>query len=346
MLYVGILRLRCCQGTTLVTRERSRVKQAVSSLIRITLIPALVMVALPATPATVSAAPPTVALSTSGAPSPTARTAAGSHLLSEPILPAYILYVARAGDTAPSIAQRFNDASWLLSKRNGGLDRIAPGQRITVLAWPFDRAYTAVEDIRTDKPQTYVVAPGDSLWGISVSLNTTMHKLLSDNGLTIHSVIVPGMRLLLHHYTDHWRRVSIPFVASAGIHTGLLLTDVANMVGVDAALFKAMVWKESRWKMMTGRSGEIGMVQIMPATARWIERTLVGFPLDPRVPINNALLGALLVKHYMNVTRNNMAKALALYHSSNVLLSKRNRTYIQEVLHYRDYFYHHPRAGF
>jgi len=266
-------------------------------------------------------------------------------LTRQPVRPVYTFYTVRSGDTVEGIAKRFHDASWLLRRRNGGLWTMAPGQQIRVLQWPFGVPYFAIRPSVTDHPRFYTVRSGDTLSAIAGLLGTDTYTLSAQNGLGDGSLIYAGQRLVLHRYTTRLRRVLVPGVPAARLHTGLLLTDMANLSGIDAALVKGLAWRETQWTMVRGASGEIGMMQIMPFMARWVQRALVGYNLDPNVPANNALEGTLLLAYYLDVTGHNDHKALALYHSGDTLPSRRNGLYITRVEQYRAYFYQHPRAG-
>ncbi len=275
-----------------------------------------------------------------------AEAAMVNRLTHEPVQQAYTFYTVRPGDTVEGIAKRFHDVAWLLRRRNGGLWSMGPGQQIRVLQWPFGVPYFAVRSYVSDSPRFYTVQSGDTLSAIAVRLHTDAITLSGQNGLGNGSLIYAGQRLVLHHYATHQRRTLVPGVPADRLHTGLLLTDVANLAGVDAALVKGLAWRETQWTMVRGASGEIGMMQMMPFMARWVQRALVGYKLDPNVPVNNALEGTLLLGYYLDVTGHNAHKALALYHSGDTLPSHRNGLYISKIEEFRDYFYHHPRAGF
>jgi len=259
--------------------------------------------------------------------------------------PVYTFYTVRSGDTVASIAERFHDVAWLIRRRNGGLWAMVPGQQIRVWQWPFGTPYYAIRTVTTDKPQFYVVRSGDTVGGIAGKLNTTVSILADENGLGDASLIYAGQTLVLHHYTAHQRRTLVPGVPASRLHAGLLLTDVANLVGTDAALVRGLSWHESQWQSVRGSSGEIGMMQIMPYMADWVQRTLIGYKLDPKVPVNGVLEGTLLLQYYLDMTHGDVHRSLALYHSGNVRANPRNGVYIRACLALRDYFYHHPRVG-
>lgn len=267
-------------------------------------------------------------------------------LTTKPVQRSYISYVVQPGDTVASIAKRFHDVAWLIRRRNGGLWSMTPGQAILVWHWPFGvPSYTLVP---ADFPQTYTVKSGDNLGAIATALRTDVAALVSENGLADGgNVLSLGQTLTLHHYsTTVKQRVFVPGVSAEQVSTGLLLTDIANMVGTDAALMKGLVWHETGWTMVRGASGEIGMVQIMPYMSAWVEKTLVGYPLDPHTRKDNILEGTLLLQYYLDATRGDVHKSLALYHSGNMLADSRNGDYLNAILALRAYYYHNPRAGF
>jgi soluble lytic murein transglycosylase-like protein len=60
-----------------------------------------------------------------------------------------------------------------------------------------------------------------------------------------------------------------------------LLDAAAVRHGVPADLVRAIAWQESGWSQ-SARSGvgALGVMQLMPATARWVGRDLLGRPVD------------------------------------------------------------------
>jgi hypothetical protein len=256
------------------------------------------------------------------------------------------LYRVLQGDSVVTIARRYHDMVWLLRRRNGGLWQMAPGALIWVWDWPFDTPTWIVRTFSADRPQYYTVRSGDTLSGIAARLGTSIQTLEDENKLGSGDLIYPGQRLVLHHITSHTQRTMVPGISANALPRGLLLTDVATLVGVDPALVKALAWHESGWTMERGDSGEIGMMQILPRMARWVQQDLVGYPLDPQVPANNAFLGTLLLAYYLDTFHQDAAKALGMYHSGYTTLDARNRSYIVAVLNLQRYYARHPRAGF
>jgi soluble lytic murein transglycosylase len=75
--------------------------------------------------------------------------------------------------------------------------------------------------------------------------------------------------LLLTFLADQWRRARVEHSQDKNI------LAASRKYGVDAALIKAVVWKESRFHPEArGRKGEIGLMQIMPRTGQeWADAT-------------------------------------------------------------------------
>lgn len=100
------------------------------------------------------------------------------------------------------------------------------------------------------------------------------------------------------------------------------IVAAAARYGVDPALVKAVVWKESRFHPgVRGKAGEIGLMQLMDAASQeWAEAERV-YPLGERAlfnPATNILAGTWylrkLVRRYRN-TDNPVAFALADYNA-------------------------------
>jgi soluble lytic murein transglycosylase len=104
-------------------------------------------------------------------------------------------------------------------------------------------------------------------------------------------------------------------------HDGVILAASARY-GVDPGLIKAVVWKESWFdSRATGRSGEIGLMQVMPGTGGDWARTerQTGFaPRDLYDPARNTLAGTWYLRQQLNRFRNAdnpTAYALAAYNA-------------------------------
>jgi N-acetylmuramoyl-L-alanine amidase len=183
-------------------------------------------------------------------------------------------YVVRPGDTLGAIAARNGTTVAALAGANGiaNPDVLAVGQRLRLPAGGAAR----VAPVRASGG--HVVRPGDTLGAIAARNGTTVAALAALNGLRDPDRLAVG------------RRLSIP-AGSPGGSLGAptppgqvadLLHRYAGRHGVDPSLARAIAWQESRWTQSARSSaGAVGVMQLMPATARWLGRDILGRSLDP-----------------------------------------------------------------
>lgn len=107
-----------------------------------------------------------------------------------------------------------------------------------------------------------------------------------------------------------------------------LILAAASRYGVDPALVKAVVWKESRFVATArGRAGELGLMQLMDSAAQEWAETVGAYPLPEEHlldPGTNTLAGTWYLRKMLQRYRgtdNPMAFALADYNAgrANVL---------------------------
>jgi soluble lytic murein transglycosylase-like protein len=87
---------------------------------------------------------------------------------------------------------------------------------------------------------------------------------------------------------------------------------VANEL--DPALVMAVAWQESGWQNdVVSRAGAIGIGQLLPSTAAFVSRDLIGVPLDPHVPEDNIRMTARYLHWLLKRTGGDLDLALAGY---------------------------------
>lgn len=87
----------------------------------------------------------------------------------------------------------------------------------------------------------------------------------------------------------------------------------ANRIPTD--LLEAMAWLESGWNQAKiSSTGAIGIGQLMPDTAAFVARELIGRPLDPRVPEDNIRMSARFLRYLLNKADGDVATALCGYY--------------------------------
>lgn len=102
------------------------------------------------------------------------------------------IYVVRDGDTLSGIAVRVGARLSDLLRDNGlaVTSLIVPGQRLVVPGATAESSAAAVGS-------SYTVSAGDTLSGIAARHGVSLSSLLQINGLTVTSLIVPGMAVTL-----------------------------------------------------------------------------------------------------------------------------------------------------
>jgi murein DD-endopeptidase MepM/ murein hydrolase activator NlpD len=80
----------------------------------------------------------------------------------------------------------------------------------------------------------------------------------------------------------------------------------ADHYRVPRDLLKAIAYVESRWRAdALSPSGAIGIGQLLPSTAAWVNQALLGGTrLDPRRPDDNIRLSARFLRYLLDETRN------------------------------------------
>lgn len=109
-------------------------------------------------------------------------------------------YVVRSGDTLWDVATRFGTTVTDLVARNGfssaGVS-LRVGDRISVPSGGSGAAAVASSPAAPAGGNQYVVRAGDSVWDIASAAGVEVSALLSANGLSGTSTILPGQRLAI-----------------------------------------------------------------------------------------------------------------------------------------------------
>lgn len=237
-------------------------------------------------------------------------------------------HVVRTGETLSSIAARHGTSVGALARINrlADPDLIVAGQRLRLGGGGRSR-------------RTHTVVAGDTLSGIAARFGTTITALARANDLKNPNLIVIGARLQVP--IGGGGAVASPS-APAATSIAASLDNQARAHGVDPALVKAVAWQESGWQQdVKSAAGAIGVMQVMPATARWVNGYLGGHDLDIRVADDNVHLGVMYLRHLLN-TMGSVRRALAAYYSGPGAVGKKlnllQRSYVNNVLALQDQY--------
>lgn len=233
-------------------------------------------------------------------------------------------HLVRKGETLSDIARRHGSSVARLARINRLSDPnlIVAGSRLRV---PGRARITSI----------HVVRQGETLSGIAARYRSTVARLTRVNRLGDPNLIVVGTRLKVPHAASPVRARSV--TSRSAIAASLHSQAVAH--GVDPALVKAVAWQESGWQQhVKSSAGAIGVMQVMPGTARYVNRVLGGggdHRLKIRKADDNVHLGVMYLRHMLGIFKTRR-KALAGYYSGpgNVgrRLKKYQRPYVRSVM--------------
>jgi hypothetical protein len=185
---------------------------------------------------------------------------------------------------------------------------------------------------------SYVVEPGDTVSGLAVQLHAWTAEIVSHNHLGRNGALAVG------------QRIEIPVVGKAGATTPTamwqhpdrdrekvrrVVAGAARNHDVDPQLALAVSWQESGWQMgLVSHADAIGAMQVLPATARWMEH-YAGRPLELDELGDNATAGVLLLKVLSRHTHRRTHKIGAYYQGLGAVrrhgLYDETRTYVANV---------------
>lgn len=237
-------------------------------------------------------------------------------------------HVVRSGETLSSIAARYRTTVTALVKANGLTDPnfVVAGQRLRV---------------RTPAVRHQVRA-GETLSSIAARFGTTAPALARANGLADPNYIVPGQSLRVPGGAPVAPAATAaapitttpPAVPVAVVEESLERQSAAH--GVRPSLVKAVAMKESSWRQdAVSSAGAVGVMQVMPDTARYVNEVLDPGPeLDLRDADDNVHLGVTYLDHMLD-SMPTEKDALAAYYSGpgnvGARLNGGQRDYVRDV---------------
>ena len=209
-------------------------------------------------------------------------------------------------------------------------------------------ATTVASPLAHAADSTYTVQRGDGFYRIARKTGVPVDAILEANGLTLKSVIHPGQVLTIPAGDAAATSATTPAVPAEVASSADLVAvfrSAAQEAGVPADLLMAIGYHESRWRSdVVSSAGAIGIGQLMPRTAAWVARDLMGEPnLDPRRATDNIRMSARLMRYLVDRAGGDVNTALAMY-AQGVDGVRRNgvtaatRTFIDEIARLRTQF--------
>ena len=207
------------------------------------------------------------------------------------------------GDTLGEIASRAGTTVSALASANGIEDPnlIRVGQTL-------DMPGSSGAASGTVPAGGYRVLPGDTLGTIALNQGTTTAALASLNGLEDPNDLKAGTVLWVP-------TAAVPSASgSSRSDVGGALESAAERHGVDPALARALAWQESGWNQAArSHAGAIGVMQLLPSTARWVGPTMLGRRIDPR-DLGDNVEGGMALLSWLREQTGSTRTALASYY--------------------------------
>lgn len=213
-------------------------------------------------------------------------------------------YTVASGDSLWSVAVRLDVSLAGLIAANA-LDAgkfIQPGLVLTL---------PRATEVKDSAAVTYEVAEGDTLWKIAADHAVSLGTLVSENGLDLDAIIVPGQRLVIPGVTGS-EPTEVPAVDITDLPPDLA-SDPAKLAlmpvfdrwalkyRVPPELLKSLAWFESGWNNeLESSAGALGIGQILPVTADFVSDVLIGEHLDPGVPEENIRIASRYLRYLLD----------------------------------------------
>lgn len=242
----------------------------------------------------------------------------------------------RRGETLSAIAARRGTSVARLARMNNLTDPnlIVAGQRLRVPGIGGG-----------PKRTSHTVRAGETLSSIASRYGSSVAAIARANDIDNPNFIFAGQHLSIPGGAGGAGgkvsgSVAPPPPAASSVAASLTRQAAAH--GVDASLVKAVAWQESGWRQSARSSaGAIGVMQVMPGTADYVNSALGHGNLNVRETDDNVHLGVVYLRHMLQ-TMGSRRRALAAYYSGpgNVKgrLKAYQRTYVRSVLALRKRF--------
>lgn len=122
----------------------------------------------------------------------------------------------------------------------------------------------------------YTVQPGDTLDGVASIFGLDRATLLAANSMPEADNLVARTKLIIPLEDPGTEYMDTALRAKA-----MVLREAEAAYDLPRGLLLALAWQESHWdQSAVSYRGAVGIGQLMPSTARWIEEAIVGRPLD------------------------------------------------------------------
>jgi LysM repeat protein len=234
-------------------------------------------------------------------------------------------YAVQPGDTLSGIAAAHGVSLSALAAANGvSADSFAIAG--TTLKIPSASATGTSTSSGPPPLGGYTVRPGDSLAGIAATAGVSMQQLAWMNGLDPDKYLLTGTVLKLptgapapSSSAPAPTATVVPQAAPNPTNEFVSHSQIAQIAaehGVPASMASAIAYQESGFNnAMVSSANARGVMQIMPGTWDWVNKTLAGTnPLNPNSAMDNVRGGVLYLRQLLNDFGGDQNSAIAAYY--------------------------------
>lgn len=268
-------------------------------------------------------------------------------------------YVVQTGDTVIGLARRSGVAPRAIIAANGlaaPAYAIRAGASITI---PSGTSGKRSGGPGPSAPETrggpvagsgYRVRRGDTVVGLASRAGVSAGAIIAANRLAPPSFrIREGQTLQIPPRGT--KAMPAPGVPSPGVgrypstaQVGAALDANARRYGLPPDLVKGVAWQESSWRQQSvSNVGAVGVMQLMPATARWIGDKLLRRRIDSGNYLDNIQGGTAYLDYLLGQVGGNERLGLASYYQGLGSVRKRgllpeSETYVARIQGHRKRF--------
>lgn len=260
-------------------------------------------------------------------------------------------YRVKPGDTLSEIALRFHTSVAALIRLNnlpGNGNLIYAGTSLRLPGRAHHHHARHHPHHHHGGTVTYVVKPGDYLYGIAARFHADPHKIATRNHLPSSLTVVIGQKLRIHvHHRVHHRHAGHGFhgfrVPSREAVARMIRATAARW-HVDGRFALGISYEEAGFNQRVVSSvGAVGAMQVMPQTGRWVSTYVVRRPLNIYRAQDNVTAGVALLAVLLRETHGNMRLAAAGYYQGLTSVRQRGmyddtKRYVANVLALRNRF--------
>lgn len=231
---------------------------------------------------------------------------------------------------------------------------------------------TALADFDGDSSTPgYVVRPGDTLWAIAQAHHLTVWQLAAYNHLDLNAILLIGKHISFPSPEEPDRPAAThltaapsgpptmsaaAFCSSLTVNSGpwgVLPSQLQNSpsrlalrplfehwaayYGLSLPLLEAISWQESGWQQnVVSSAGAVGVGQVMPGTANFIQNVLIGQRLNIASASDNIRMSAAFLAYLAHIEGNNRCYTIGAYYEGPVNLAAigafpDTQTYVADV---------------